>query len=74
MVTGVSVTTPTNNIKKRLVTYLSLMPWVQILQLLDLGLHFLKKIKKTAGITSPDQIWSGDKTGVQNVPKEVKSN
>ena len=32
----------------------------------------LEKIKKTAGITSPDQIWSGDKTGVQNVPKEVK--
>ena len=32
----------------------------------------LDKIKKTAGITSPDQIWSGDKTGVQNVPKEVK--
>ena len=48
------------------------MPWVQILQLLDLGLHFLKKIKKIAGITSLDQIWSGDKTGVQNVPKEVK--
>ena len=21
-------------------------------------------------ITSPDQIWSGDETGVQNVPKE----
>ena len=32
----------------------------------------LDKIKKTAGITSPDQIWSGDETGVQNVPKEVK--
>ena len=32
----------------------------------------LEKIKKTAGITSPDQIWSGDETGVQNVPKEVK--
>ena len=32
----------------------------------------LGKIKKTAGITSPDQIWSGDEMGVQNVPKEVK--
>ena len=32
----------------------------------------LEKIKKTAGITSPDQIWSGDKTSVQKVPKEVK--
>ena len=32
----------------------------------------LDKIKKTAGITSPDQIWSGDEMGVQNVPKEVK--
>ena len=32
----------------------------------------LEKIKKTAGITSLDQIWSGDETGVQNVPKEVK--
>ena len=32
----------------------------------------LEKIKKTVGITSPDQIWSGDKTGIQNVPKEVK--
>ena len=32
----------------------------------------LEKIKKTAGITSLDQIWSGDKMGVQNVPKEVK--
>ena len=32
----------------------------------------LEKIKKTAGITSPDQIWSGDEMGVQNVPKEVK--
>ena len=32
----------------------------------------LEKIKNTVGITSPDQIWSGDKTGIQNVPKEVK--
>ena len=32
----------------------------------------LDKIKKTAGITSLDQIWSGDKMGVQNVPEEVK--
>ena len=32
----------------------------------------LDKIKKTAGTTSPDQIWSGDEMGVQNVPKEVK--
>ena len=32
----------------------------------------LEKIKKTADITSLDQIWSGDKMGVQNVAKEVK--
>ena len=24
------------------------------------------------GIVSPGQIWSGDETGVQNVPKEIK--
>ena len=23
-------------------------------------------------ITSPEQIWSGDKTGIQNIPKEIK--
>ena len=34
--------------------------------------QLLKKIQDTAGIISPDQIWSGDETGVQNVPKEVK--
>ena len=32
----------------------------------------LEKIKNTVGITFPDQIWSGDKTSIQNVPKEVK--
>ena len=32
----------------------------------------LEKIKNTVGITSPDQIWSGDETDVQNVLKEVK--
>ena len=32
----------------------------------------LKDVKDTAGIISPDQIWSGDETGIQNVPKEVK--
>ena len=32
----------------------------------------LKKIKDQCGIVSPSQIWSGDETGVQNVPKEVK--
>ena len=32
----------------------------------------LKDIKDTAGIISPDQIWSGDETGIQNVLKEVK--
>ena len=32
----------------------------------------LEKIKNTVGITSPDQIWSGDETGIQNVQKEVK--
>ena len=34
--------------------------------------QLLKKIQDTAGIISPDQIWSGDETRVQNVPKEVK--
>ena len=34
--------------------------------------QLLKKIQDTAGIISPDQIWSGDETGVQNIPKEVK--
>ena len=32
----------------------------------------LKEIKDKFDILSPCQIWSGDKTGVQNVPKEVK--
>ena len=32
----------------------------------------LKDIEDTAGIISPDQIWSGDETGIQNVLKEVK--
>ena len=32
----------------------------------------LQKVMKAADIISPDQIWSGDETGVQNVPKEVK--
>ena len=30
----------------------------------------LKELK--FGIVSPYQVWSGDETGVQNVPKEVK--
>ena len=34
--------------------------------------QLLKKIQDTAGIISPDQIWSGDETRVQNVLKEVK--
>ena len=71
MVLGVSVMTPTNNIKKACnlsITHaMGANPAV-------IGSWFtlLEKIKKTAGITSPDQIWSGDKMGVQNVPKEVK--
>ena len=32
----------------------------------------LKEIKDKFDIISPCQIWSGDETGVQNVPKEVK--
>ena len=32
----------------------------------------LKKIQMEVGIVSPAQIWSGDETGVQNVPKEIK--
>ena len=32
----------------------------------------LKRIKDDMEIISPSQIWSGDETGVQNVPKEVK--
>ena len=30
------------------------------------------EVTKKCGITSPIQIWSGDETGVQNVPKEIK--
>ena len=29
-----------------------------------------QEILKDLGINSPEQIWSGDETGVQNVPKE----
>ena len=29
-----------------------------------------KEVLKDLGINSPEQIWSGDETGVQNVPKE----
>ena len=32
----------------------------------------LDEVKQKCQITSPSQIWSGDETGVQNVPKEVK--
>ena len=32
----------------------------------------LKKIQTEVGIVSPAQIWSGNETGVQNVPKEIK--
>ena len=32
----------------------------------------LKEVKDTVDITSPEQIWSGDETGVQNIPKEIK--
>ena len=32
----------------------------------------LEKIKTEFRILSPCQIWSGDETGIQNVPKEVK--
>ena len=31
----------------------------------------LKEIKDKCEIVSPSQIWSGDETGVQNVPKKV---
>ena len=31
-----------------------------------------KKVYDKMKIFSPSQIWSGDETGVQNVPKEVK--
>ena len=32
----------------------------------------LKEVMDTVDIMSPEQIWSGDKTGVQNVRKEIK--
>ena len=32
----------------------------------------LGEVKQKCQITSQSQIWSGDKTGIQNVPKEVK--
>ena len=31
-----------------------------------------QQVIKTCDIVSPEQIWSGDETGVQNVPKEKK--
>ena len=31
-----------------------------------------QQVIKTSDIVSPKQIWSGDKTGVQNIPKEDK--
>ena len=31
-----------------------------------------QQVIKTCGIVPPEQIWSGDETGVQNVPKEEK--
>ena len=31
-----------------------------------------QQVIKTCGIVSPEQIWLGDETGVQNVPKEEK--
>ena len=31
-----------------------------------------QQVIKTCGIVSPEQIWSGDKMGIQNVPKEEK--
>ena len=71
MVAGVSVMTPTNNIKKAcnlsITCAMGTNPTVT-------GSWFtlLEKIKKTAGTTYPDQIKSGDETGVQNVPKEVR--
>ena len=34
--------------------------------------ELLKKIMDTCNITTLHQIWSGDETGIQNVPKEVK--
>ena len=34
--------------------------------------NLLKKIQMEVGIVSPTRIWSGDETGVQNVPKEIK--
>ena len=32
----------------------------------------LKEVMDTVDIMSPEQIWSGDKTDIQNVPKEIK--
>ena len=32
----------------------------------------LKKIHMEVGIVSPAEIWSGNETGIQNVPKEIK--
>ena len=32
----------------------------------------LEEIKTKFKILSPCQIWSGDETGIQNIPKEVK--
>ena len=71
MVEGVSGQAPHNNIKKArnlsIARAMGANPTI-ISQWFDL----LKKIQMEVGIVSPAQIWSGDETGVQNVPKEIK--
>ena len=37
-----------------------------------LNISLLEEIKTKFRMLSPCQIWSGDETGIQNVPKEVK--
>ena len=72
MVEGFSGQAPHNNIKEggrnlSIACAMGANPTI-ISQWFDL----LKKIQMEVGIVSPAQIWSGDETGVQNVPKEIK--
>ena len=71
MVEGVLARYPTITLKKArnlsIARAMGANPTV-ISQWFDLS----KKIQTEVGIVSPAQTWSGDETGVQNVPKEIK--
>ena len=43
--------------------------WLPMSQMCASGSQEYEEVLKDLGINSPEQIWSGDKSGVQNVPK-----